>query len=130
MNPLVAEWVEKAEGDYTTALREVRARKNPNYDSACFHAQQCIEKYLKGILQSEDVPFSKTHDLCLLLDACVQRHPLWEAFRPDLEVLTEYAIAFRYPGLTADRDKARKGVALAARFRKAFRSALCLGHTA
>jgi hypothetical protein len=34
MNPLVAEWVEKAEGDYVSALREVRARKSPNYDSA------------------------------------------------------------------------------------------------
>lgn len=126
MNPLLAEWVEKAEGDYASALREVRARKNPNYDSACFHTQQCVEKYLKGILQSEDTPFSKTHDLCSLLDACVQRHPLWEAFRADLEVLTEYAVAFRYPGLSADRDKAKKAVALTTRFRKAFRLALSL----
>ena len=46
------------------------ANESPNYDSACFHTQQCIEKYLKGILQSDDIPFAKTHDLCLLLDAC------------------------------------------------------------
>ena len=38
MNPLTLEWVLKAEGDYATAGREVRARKNPNYDAACFHA--------------------------------------------------------------------------------------------
>jgi HEPN domain-containing protein len=55
MNPLVAEWVAKAEGDYASAMREVRARKSPNYDSACFHTQQCIEKYLKGILQSKNI---------------------------------------------------------------------------
>ena len=124
MNPLVDEWVTKAEGDYVSALREVRARKSPNYDAACFHAQQCIEKYLKGLLQSENIPFSKTHDLCLLLDACLQKRPLWEAFRPDLEVLTEYAVIFRYPGLTADRDKAKKAVALVTKFRKVFRSSL------
>lgn len=48
MNPLTVEWVNKAEGDFTTALRELRARKSPNYDAACFHAQQCVEKYLKA----------------------------------------------------------------------------------
>jgi HEPN domain-containing protein len=51
MNPLTLEWVDKAEGDYATALRELRARKQPNYDAACFHAQQCVEKYLKAYLQ-------------------------------------------------------------------------------
>ena len=39
MNTLTAEWVEKAEGDFHSCLREVRARKHPNHDSACFHAQ-------------------------------------------------------------------------------------------
>jgi HEPN domain-containing protein len=126
MSPLVREWVTKAEGDYASALREVRARKNPNYDSACFHTQQCIEKYLKGILQSHDISFTKTHDLCLLLDACLEKYPLWEAYRGGLEMLTEYAVAFRYPGLSADKGIAKSAVALAVKFRKAFRAALSL----
>mgnify|MGYP001806146018 FL=1 len=50
MNPLTVEWVDKAEGDFTTALRELRGRKSPNYDAACFHAQPCVEKYLKARL--------------------------------------------------------------------------------
>ncbi|MEL6160413.1 MAG: HEPN domain-containing protein [Cyanobacteria bacterium J06554_11] len=25
--------------------------KNANYDAVCFHAQQCVEKYLKANLQ-------------------------------------------------------------------------------
>lgn len=33
MNPLTVEWVDKAEGDFTTALRELRARKSPNYEA-------------------------------------------------------------------------------------------------
>lgn len=40
MNPLTLEWVEKAEGDLLTARREYRARRSPNYDAVCFHAQQ------------------------------------------------------------------------------------------
>jgi len=44
MNPLTREWVEKAEGDFTIAERELRARKTPIYDAVCFHAQQCAEK--------------------------------------------------------------------------------------
>jgi HEPN domain-containing protein len=48
MNLLTQEWISKAEGDFASSGRELRARKDPNYDSACFHAQQCAEKYLKA----------------------------------------------------------------------------------
>ena len=68
MNPLTHEWIEKAEGDFATAGRELRARKNPNYEAACFHAQQCAEKYLKAILQEQSIPFGRTHNLIALLD--------------------------------------------------------------
>jgi HEPN domain-containing protein len=42
MSEEVERWVVKAEGDYFSAMREYRARKHPNYDSACFHAQQAV----------------------------------------------------------------------------------------
>ena len=48
MRQLTREWVAKAEGDLHSCLREIRARKHPNYDSACFHAQQCAEKCRDG----------------------------------------------------------------------------------
>lgn len=51
LNELVEEWIYKAEGDYKVALREYKS-EDPNYDAICFHIQQCIEKYLKAILQS------------------------------------------------------------------------------
>ena len=56
MNGIVAEWIEKAEGDYRTAEREMRVRKAPNYDAVCFHAQQCAEKYLKAFLAHHQLP--------------------------------------------------------------------------
>ncbi|MHC4201852.1 MAG: HEPN domain-containing protein [Planctomycetota bacterium] len=96
--PLTPEWIEKAEGDFHSALRELRARKNPNYNSACFHAQQCVEKYLKGRLQEEEVPFPKTHFLPALLDLLLPVEPLWDAWRQELTDLSAYAVNFRYPG--------------------------------
>jgi len=60
MKPLTIEWVGKAEGDFATAGREMRARKAPNYDAACFHAQQLAEKYLKAFLQENDQSIPKT----------------------------------------------------------------------
>lgn len=84
MKPLVAEWVQKAEGDFATAQRELRARRAPNYDAACFHAQQCAEKYLKARLQEEAIAFSRTHNLPSLLDLLLPVEPLWESLRPHL----------------------------------------------
>lgn len=68
MKPLTDEWVRKAEGDFTAAKREFRARKEPNFDAACFHAQQCAEKYLKARLHESGIPFERTHNLVHLLD--------------------------------------------------------------
>lgn len=39
MQALTPEWISKAEGDFITAGREIRARKDPNYDACCFHSQ-------------------------------------------------------------------------------------------
>jgi HEPN domain-containing protein len=84
MNDLTREWLAKAEGDFHSAQREARARKHANYDSACFHAQQCAEKYLKAALQEEGIPFGKTHDLVGLLGLSLPAHPGWALLQPDL----------------------------------------------
>jgi HEPN domain-containing protein len=111
MNAQIKEWVKKADGDFVSALREYRARNHPNYDSACFHAQQCIEKYLKAVLIKKRIPFSKIHDLEVLLDLCLPAYPLWEPMREDMQLLTQYAVQFRYPGESADKEEARLAVA-------------------
>jgi HEPN domain-containing protein len=98
MNPLTTEWIEKAEGDYLVAIREMRMRTSPVYDAVCFHAQQCIEKYLKAILQEHKIHFTKTHDLVELAGLCSSLYPEIEFQRPLLESLNRYAVQFRYPG--------------------------------
>lgn len=103
MNPLTREWIGKAEGDLATAERELRARKQPNYDAACFHAQQCAEKYLKALLQEKDLPPAKTHNLVALLDQVLSARSALELLRPDLQRLNLYAVQVRYPGEAADK---------------------------
>lgn len=107
MNPLTLEWVEKAEGDHATALRELRARKAPNYDAACFHAQQLAEKYLKAFLQDDEQIIPKTHSLVDLLALVLEIDASFHMIRPDLIRLDRYAVRFRYPGERADREEAR-----------------------
>lgn len=126
MREEVREWVEKAEGDYFSALREYRARKNVNHDSACFHAQQCIEKYLKAVLVKFGISFAKTHDLLPLLTLCLPRHAPWHAWHDDVEWLSQCAVLFRYPGETATRADARKAVLIIRRIRPELRNALGL----
>ncbi len=126
MKPLVAEWIRKAEGDYATVLRETRARKNPNFDGACFHAQQCAEKYLKARLCQAEIGFEKIHDLVALLNQVVSIEPSWELFREDLAWLSGFAVAYRYPGESADRESAIDAKARCRSFRLAARNTFSL----
>ena len=45
MKPETLEWIDKAEGDWKVAQREMRAA-DPVWNVASFLAQQCAEKYL------------------------------------------------------------------------------------
>ena len=109
-----------------SAGREYRARNRPNFDAACFHAQQCIEKYLKGRLAEAGCAIPKSHDLSILLDSVVPFEPLWEAARSRMETLTSYAVLFRYPGESATRALAKTALADARWVRSMMRSAMRL----
>ncbi|MDO8754840.1 MAG: HEPN domain-containing protein [Anaerolineales bacterium] len=106
MNYPVEEWVSKAEGDFITAERELRARKAPNYDSACFHCQQCAEKYLKAVLQDNKKHIPKIHFLVELLALILKFDTSYEFLKSDLEVLEDYSVRFRYPGNFAIKEEA------------------------
>jgi HEPN domain-containing protein len=126
MKLLTREWIEKAEGDFTTASREMRARKSPNYDAACFHAQQCAEKYLKALLQEAAIQFGKTHHLISLLELIVSSEPTIEMIRPQLQSLNAYAVSVRYPGESADRAMAKEALRIVKALRMEFRLKLGL----
>jgi HEPN domain-containing protein len=115
MNPLTGEWVDKAEGDLRTAGREYRARKAPNYDAVCFHAQQAVEKYLKALLQENGASIPRIHSLAELLGLIAKQDTSILLLQMDATVLEEYSTQFRYPGLSADKSEAKAALSAARR---------------
>ncbi len=126
MKPLTREWVDKAKQDWTSLQREIRARKNPNYDAACFFAQQCVEKYLKARLIEAEIYFKKVHDLTYLLELTLPVEPLWSSYEQELRLLTDYAVEFRYPGASADLEIAKNSWNVCKSFRISARQSLGL----
>lgn len=110
MKPLTLEWIGKAEDDYIVARREARARQNPVYDAACFHAQQCAEKYLKARLVEAGTAFGKTHNLLALLGLVLPIEPGWVVLQTRLTALNVFAIDYRYPGSSAAKADALDAV--------------------
>lgn len=126
MKQITREWVDKAEGDWHDALRAYRARKHPNYDSACFHSQQCVEKYIKARLDEGGIAFSKTHDLPLLLRLALQAEPQWAVLQQQANSLNSYSVDFRYPGMSATKARAKQAVADCREVRRVIRTAFGL----
>ena len=109
-NPLA--WVERAEEDFVLARTALR-RKQPLAYGACFHAQQCAEKYMKALLISKGADFPKTHDLLLLNNLCSSNGILLEMDVKHLNSLTDYAVRTRYPGEDPTAEDAKEAIELA-----------------
>ncbi|OIP64760.1 MAG: hypothetical protein COW52_05155 [Nitrospirae bacterium CG17_big_fil_post_rev_8_21_14_2_50_50_9] len=121
----VARWIEKAENDFRNAEHTLTLEVDCPFDTVCFHAQQCAEKYLKALLVSLSVDFPKTHDLRLLMQRVAGKITL-DIEISDVLVLNRYSIEARYPGdwEPIDRDEAEKAVAIARQIRKRVRANL------
>ena len=125
MNPLTLEWIQKAEGDYRTAKWGQQA-PDPVYDAICFHAQQCIEKYLKAWLQEANVPVPRTHNLEELLDLIVPTLPAWHHWQPDFKIIVAYAVDPRYPGDSRTAEDTHHAMHICDEVRQAIRTQLKL----
>ncbi len=99
-------WAKFAEEDYAMASLSLR-RKTPLTNGACFHAQQCVEKFLKAMLVNQEHPFPRTHDLRLLSNLCTQAGILVAINEDILDLLSSYALRARYPGDVPTIEEAR-----------------------
>jgi HEPN domain-containing protein len=91
----------KASRDLAAAAHELKADP-PFSGDAAFHAQQAVEKSLKGFLTWHSRLFGKTHNLTELGKSCIQLEPTLEATVRPAARLTEYAWKFRCPGGPAE----------------------------
>jgi HEPN domain-containing protein len=110
-----AGWIERAHSDLRLGRTALKT-KGVLPEDACFHAQQCAEKALKGLLVSRSIPFPKTHVIESLLDLLKTQHvgipqTVDEAFQ-----LTQYAVQTRYPGdwERVSQQEAKKALDMAA----------------
>ena len=118
----IREWVEKAENDLKACRQLLRAGSDAPTDVVCYHAQQCVEKYMKAALVTAAIDFPKTHDIAVLFRMLPKRS------RPSLAAdqcrrLTRYATATRYPGSypVISLTEARQAVGLARVVRRELR---------
>ncbi len=91
---LACGWLAKANSDLAAAA-QVLEGSGP-YDTACFHAQQAIEKTLKAYLAYHGQSIPWTHDLEEIQQLCLQAQPIPDLEGFDLAQLTDYAVAMRY----------------------------------
>jgi HEPN domain-containing protein len=117
-------WANGSPNDLKTAVHTLKLGADCPTDTVCFHAQQCVEKYLKAVLILEGIDFPKTHDIEAIVNLLPART------RPPLgadeqDALTDYAIGPRYPGWPElSLVEARQAVALARRVRRDVRRLL------
>ncbi len=121
---VVWEWISKAESDLKNAVHTLKLGPKCPTDTVCFHAQQCVEKYLKALLVLNRIDFPKTHDIKVLL-ALLPASTTPALTVEEQERLTAYATGPRYPGWPEIRlEEAKRAVALARRCRKQIRGSL------
>jgi HEPN domain-containing protein len=104
-----AEWLRYAREDLEAAAILVELKPK----QALFHAQQAVEKALKGYLVLRDFEYPFTHSLTVLADLCVH---LEESLRAEVSPaiwLTQFAVRFRYPGGPEDPGIEEASVGLA-----------------
>ena len=110
-------WFLKADSDLADARRTV-VSAGP-FDTACFHAEQAAEKYLKGFLAFLEEPIPRTHDVEELQRLCL---PFAQGSRLgtlDLTVLSDYAVPARYDlEFWPDRETAADALHLAEQVRE------------
>ena len=122
---VVREWIGKAEEDLLFAEIGLKVGRGCPTSAICFHAQQCIEKYLKSLLVWRRIDFPKSHDIGALLKMIGK--PIGVSIDiTDQRRFTAYATVTRYPGdyEPITRVEAKRAVSMARRVRVAVRKRL------
>ena len=93
----INQWLVKAKNDLLSA--ELLFKANPPLlDTAVYHCQQVAEKALKAFLTYKEIPFQKIHHLTVLVEQSMEVDSTFEKLLDIADILTPYAVAFRYPG--------------------------------
>jgi len=89
-------WYAVAEDDLKIVFSLWRKREKINR-GICFHAQQYVEKVLKGILEQNKIRPPRVHDLITLNTLCKEINIEVPVSEEDLQFLSSIYIDTRYP---------------------------------
>ena len=109
-------WVDHAEEDFVST-QVLSKHKPPLLFGACFHAQQCAEKYMKAMLVSKDKRFPMTHDLVIVNNLLRQVKIDMEISEDLPELLSSYAVRARYSAEALEMEDAKEALEIAAQVR-------------
>ena len=118
-------WIARAEEDFALAQSALR-RKTPLTYGTTFHAQQCIEKYLKALLIIRHFLFPRTHDLVALAELCGRADIILPVEMDELERLNAFSVQVRYPGIRPTVEEAQETLQMARILRRFCRKNLGL----
>ncbi len=94
MRPLTNEWLNAANDDLL-AMKLLMSNEHLTHIAA-FHAQQCLEKTLKAILEENEIDISKTHKLHTLISLIPVKNISFDERL--IALLDKLYIDARYPG--------------------------------
>jgi len=90
---------EEAERWFEFALEDLKvaelAMEEEIYNQVCFHAQQCVEKILKGYLILKGEIYPKSHKLADLLSKI--KESLFDPLKNEILLLDRFYIPTHYP---------------------------------
>ncbi|MDH4238896.1 MAG: HEPN domain-containing protein [Phycisphaerae bacterium] len=93
---MTRQWIMRADDDLRLA-ELIQKDNNPVYWAIAFHAQQCAEKALKGVLTFHDIRAGKTHNLENLLKLSSHVVDGLVNLNEQAKTLSVYAVDSRYP---------------------------------
>jgi len=92
---LIDSWIDKAEKDLLSVKHEL-SFPDAVTETACFHCQQAVEKYLKAYLVFLGISFTKTHEIGELVTKCEDKDSEISVLKEEADELTDYAVVVRY----------------------------------
>lgn len=95
---IVKQWFRKADNDLKSIENNLKS-EDPPTDAICFHAQQSIEKHIKGSLVYFGKHITKPHDLVSLLTSVSEKIPELESLEDEFHEITRYGGEVRYPDI-------------------------------
>ena len=90
----IGQWLTKAEHDLLNA-QTVIVHNPLILDTACFHCQQAVEKYLKAFLVYNGAEIARTHNLFFLLGECAKYDN--DFLNIEIKELNDFGVDIRYP---------------------------------